>query len=162
MKITENAVDLQVPAGDCLDGIGKWLMKIAQSLAKQYQVPLEDAYQDCVYQYLKRRHYYSVERGARSTFASLAAGQTLRTLYARKKSVESDNGCTVDVAVTESRECNRIPDAAYAAADLHWSQRKAAFVQALKDAGWSEKEIEEISISAVSTRDTRVLCSYES
>lgn len=163
MKIPQNAADLQVPAGEELDGIGKWLMKIAQSLAKQYRLPLDDVYQDCVLQYLKRRHYYSVERGARSTFASLAAGRTLRTVYSRQKSARAGNGLTVDVAVTETREARRIPDAAYAAAELPWgNSRKAAFAKALQEAGWSEKEIEEISISTVSKVKTRVLCSHGS
>lgn len=163
MKIPQNAADLQVPAGEELDGIGKWLMKIAQSLAKQYRLPLDDVYQDCVLQYLKRRHYYSVERGARSTFVAFAVRQTLRSAYSHQKSARASNGMVVDVAITETREARRIPDTAYMAACIPWFKtRKAAFAKALQEAGWSEKEIEEISISAVSKIKTRVLCSHGS
>jgi len=54
VKNPQNSSEIRVPADESLDGIGKWLMKIAQNLSRQYDIPVEDAFQDAVLQYLSR------------------------------------------------------------------------------------------------------------
>jgi len=148
VKNPQNSSEIRVPADESLDGIGKWLMKIAQNLSRQYDIPVEDAFQDAVLQYLKRRHYYAANRGARTTFATMTAGRSLHTQYTRKRARYTVQEA-FDVAYTESRECRELPEAAYEVEQLPRRDRRKALIRVLRDHGWTEKEIEELRISSV-------------
>lgn len=159
MKTRTNSPEIRVPAGEELDGVGKWLMKIAQNLSRKFGIPVEDAYQDCVLQYLKRRKYYHEDRGARTTFASMASGQTLNSVYAATRSVRTVQQ-KFDIAYTETRIGKPIPEAVLTA-DFKGKGRAKQLARMLQEAGWTKKEIAELREYSYNSPEKRVLCSCE-